>query len=96
MPSSRHTSLSLTQLALVVLCILTASLKVGGLTINQPIGVTENVKLNYVRTIGPAVDPTSASTRRLVTVRPRYQPSAKYIKVSSFLKNLSNKGLHYF
>lgn len=45
MPSSRHTSLSLTQLALVVLCILTASLKVGGLTIKQPIGVTENVKL---------------------------------------------------
>ncbi|XP_014264646.3 uncharacterized protein LOC106675141 [Maylandia zebra] len=42
---------------------------------------------------GPAVDPTSASTRRSVTVRPRYQPSAKYIKVSSFLKNLSNKGL---
>lgn len=98
MPSSRHTSLSLKQSALVVSCVLTASLKVGGLTIKQLVGVTENVKLNSV-TLGPAVEPTSASpghTARSVTIRPRYQPSAKYIKVSSFLKNLSNKGLHYF
>ncbi|XP_030609883.1 uncharacterized protein LOC115797441 isoform X2 [Archocentrus centrarchus] len=47
-------------------------------------------------TEGRAGESTRVSTRhptRLPPARPRYQPYAQYIKVSSFLKNLSNKGL---
>ncbi|XP_063756406.1 uncharacterized protein LOC134875730 isoform X1 [Eleginops maclovinus] len=49
----------------------------------------------------PTMEPTSVThspvhttrrTRRPVSMRPGYQPPAKYIKVSSFLKNLPKKG----